>query len=89
MPYVHGVDNCHLTSFRIGRQLNLCENRSPTQNFQRNQLPASHQFQPYVRAFGLGLMLMMALVMMAMVMVLVMMMIVPEALRQVGWLHQY
>jgi hypothetical protein len=43
--------------------------------------------------FGLGLMVMMAvvimaMVMMAMVMVLVMVIIVPETLRQVGWLRQ-
>jgi hypothetical protein len=93
MPYGHGVDNCRLTSFRIGRQLDLRESRSPTQNFHRNQLPASHQFWAYVCAFGPGLMVMMAMVMMAMVMmamvmVLVMVMIVPEALRQEGWLRQ-
>jgi hypothetical protein len=37
-----------------------------------------------VCAFGPGLMVIMAMVMMAMVMVI----IVPEALRQVGWLCQ-
>jgi len=61
--------------------------------FQRNLLLASHGLWVYVCAFGLGLMVMMAMVMMAMVMtamvmVSVMVIIVPEALRQVGWLHQ-
>jgi hypothetical protein len=41
-----------------------------------------------VYAFGPGLTVMMAMVMMAMVMVLVVVTIVPEALRQVGWLRQ-
>jgi len=35
-----------------------------------------------------GLMVMMAMVMMAVMMVSVMVIIVPEALRQVGWLQQ-
>jgi len=35
-----------------------------------------------------GLMVMMAMVMKAVMMVSVMVIIVPEALRQVGWLHQ-
>jgi hypothetical protein len=48
-------------------------------------LSAFHGFWAYVCAFGPGLMVMMAMVMMAMVMVSVM---VPEALRQVGWLRQ-
>jgi hypothetical protein len=42
----------------------------------------------YVCVFGPGLMAMMAMVMMAMVMVSVMVIILPEALRQVGWLRQ-
>jgi hypothetical protein len=74
--------------------LDLAESRSPTQIFQRNLLLASHGLWAYVCAFGLGFMVMMAMVMMvivmtAMVMVLVMVIIVPEALRQVGWLCQH
>jgi len=93
MPHGHGVDNCSLTFCRKGRQLDLVESRSLTQIFQRNLLPASHRLWAYVCAFGPGLMVMMAMVMMAMVMmamvmVSVMVIIVPEALRQVGWLRQ-
>jgi hypothetical protein len=84
MPHSHGVDNCSLRFSKKGRLLDFGESRSPTQIFQRNQLPASHRFWAYVCAFGPGLMVMMAMVMMAMVMVI----IVPEALRQVGWLRQ-
>jgi len=89
MPHGHGVDNCCLTSCRKGRQLDLGEGRSPTQIFLRNLLPASHRFWAYACAFGPGLMVMMAMVMMAMAMVSVMVIIVPEALRQVGWLRQH
>jgi hypothetical protein len=64
--------------------LDLGESRSPTQIFQENLLLASHGLWAYVCAFGPGLMVMMAMVMAAMVMVI----IVPEALRQVGWLRQ-
>jgi len=93
MPHDHGVENCSLRLCRNGRQLDLGESRSPTQVFQRNQLLASHRLSAYVCAFGPGLMVMMAVVMMAMVMtamvmVSVMVIIVPEALRQVGWLRQ-
>ena len=93
MPHDHGVDNCSLRFCRNGRQLDLGESRSPTQIFQRNLLLASPGVWEYVRAFGLGLMVIMAMVMMemvmtAMVMVSVMVVIVPEALRQVGWLRQ-
>jgi len=93
MPHGHGVDNCSLRLCMKGRQLDLGESRSPTQIFQRNQLPACHRFWAYVCTFGPGLlvmmaMVMMAMVMMAMVMVLVKVIIVPEALRQVGWLRQ-
>jgi len=103
MPHDHGVDNCSLRLCRNGRQLDHGESRSPTQIFQRNQLLASHRMWAYVCAFGPGLMVMMvmvmmvmvmmamvmmAMVMMAMVMVSVMVIIVPEALRQVGWLRQ-
>jgi hypothetical protein len=84
MPHGHGVDNWSLTFCRNCRQLDLGESRSPTQIFLWNQLPACHRFWAYVCAFGPGLMVMMAMVMMAMVMVI----IVPEALRQVGWLCQ-
>jgi len=68
--------------------LDLGESRSPTQIFQRNPLLASQGLWAYVYAFGPGLMVMMAMVMMVMVMVSVMVNIVPEALRQVGWLRQ-
>jgi hypothetical protein len=89
MPHDHGVDNCSLRFCRNGRQLDLGESRSPTQIFQRNLLLASHGLWAYVCAFGPGLMVMMAMVMMAMVMAaMVMVIIVPEALRQVGWLRQ-
>jgi len=90
MPHGHGVDICRLTFCRKGRQLDHEESRSPTQIFQRNLLPASHRFWAYVCAFGPGLIVMMVMVMMAMVMVMVsvMVIIVPEALRQVGWLRQ-
>jgi len=88
MPHVHGVDNCSLRFCRKGRQLDLGESKSPTQIFQRDLLPASHRLWAYVCAFGPGLMVMMAMVIMAMVMVSVMVIIVPEALRQVGWLRQ-
>jgi len=90
MPHDHGVDNCSLRFCRNGRQLDLGESRSPTQIFQRNLLLASHGLWAYVCAFGPGLMVMMAMVMTAMVMVMVsvMVIIVPEALRQVGWLRQ-
>jgi len=60
--------------------------------FQRNLLPAFHQLWAYVCEFGLGLMgkMVMAMVMaMAMLMVLAIVRIVPEVLRQVGWLHQH
>ena len=98
MPHDHGVDNCSLRFCRNGRQLELGESRSPTQIFQRNLLLASHGLLAYVCAYGPGLMVMMAMVIMAMammalvmtalVMVSVMVIIVPEALRQVGWLRQ-
>jgi len=98
MSHGHGVDNCSLRFRRKGRQFELGESRSPTQIFQRNLLLASHGLWAYVCAFGPGLMVMMAMVMMAMVMmaivmtamvmVSVMVIIVPEALRQVGWLRQ-
>jgi len=68
--------------------LDFGESRSPTQIFQQNLLPASHRLWAYVYAFGPGLMVIMAMVIMAMVMVLVVVTIVPEALRQVGWLRQ-
>jgi len=73
--------------------LDLGESRSPTEIFQRNLVLASHGLWAYVCAFGPGLMVIMAMVMMAMVMtamvmVAVMVIIVPEALRQVGWLRQ-
>ena len=89
MPHGHGVDNCSLRYCRKGRRLDLGENRSPTQIFRRNLLPASHQLSESVCTFGPGLMVMVVMVMMVMVMVLVMVIIVPEALRQVGWLRQY
>jgi hypothetical protein len=97
MPHDHGVDNCSLRFCRNGRQLDVGESRSPTQIFQQNLLLASHGLWAYVSAFGPGLMVMamvmmamvmMATVMTAMVMVSVMVIIVPEALRQVGWLRQ-
>ena len=93
MPHDHGVDNCSLRFCKNGRQLDLGESRSPTQIFQGNLLLASHGLWAYVCAFGPGLivtmgMVMMAMVMMVMVMVSVMVIIVPEALRQVGWLRQ-
>jgi len=89
MPHGHGVDNCSLIFCRNGRQFELGESRSPTQIFQRNLLPASHQLRAYVCAFSLGLMVMMAAAMamamaMAIVMVLVIVIIVPEVLGQVG-----
>jgi len=104
MPHDHGVENCSLRSSRNGRQLDLGDSRSPTQIVQPNLLLASHGLWAYVCAFGPGLMVMMAMVMMAMVMmamamiamamtamvmVSVMVIIVPEALRQVGWLRQH
>jgi hypothetical protein len=98
MPHDHGVDNCSLRFCRNGRQLDLGDSRSPTQIVQPNLLLASHGLWAYVCAFGPGLMVMMVMVMMAMVMmamvmtamviVSVMVIIVPEALRQVGWLRQ-
>jgi len=90
MLHGHGVDNCSLGFCRNGRQLDLGESRSPTQIFQRDLLLASHGMWAYVCASGPGLMVMMAMVMTAMVMVMesVMVIIVPEALRQVGWLCQ-
>jgi len=93
MPHDHGVDNCSLRFCRNGRQLDVGESRSPTQIFPPNLVLASHGLWEYVCAFEPGLMVMMAMAMMvmvmtAMVMVLVMVIIVPEALRQVGWLRQ-
>jgi len=88
MSHGHGVDNCSLRFCRKGRQFDLAESTSPTQIFQWNLLLASHRLWAYMCAFGPGLMVMMAMVMMAMVMVSVMVVIVPEALRQVGWLRQ-
>jgi len=90
MPHDHGVDNCSLGFCRNGRQLDLGDSRSPTQIVQRNLLLASHGLWAYVCAFGPGLMVMMAMVMMAIVMMMVsvVVIIVPEALRQVGWLCQ-
>jgi len=96
MPHDHGFDNCSFRFCTNGRQLDLGESRSLTQIFQRNLLLASHGLWAYVCAFGPALMVMMAMVMMVMmvmvmtarVMVSVMVMIVPEALRQVGWLRQ-
>jgi len=93
MPHIHGVDNCSLRFCWNGTQLDLGESKSPTQIFQQNLLLASHGLWVYVCAFGPGLMVMMAMVMMVMVMttmvmVSVMVIIVPEALRQVGWLCQ-
>jgi len=60
--------------------LDLGESRSPTQIFQQNLLPASHQLWAYECAFGLVLMVMMAMVMMAMAMVLVIAIIVSESI---------
>jgi len=95
MPHDHGVDNCSLRFCKNGRQLDLGDSRSPTQIVQRNLLLASHRLWAYVCAFRPGLMVMKAVVMMAMVMMAIVMMmvsvvviIVPEALRQVGWLCQ-
>jgi len=103
MPHDHGVDNCRLRSCTNYRQFDLAESRSRTQMFQWNLLHASHRLWVYVCAFGLRLMVvlamlrlamvmmamvMMAMVMTTMVMVSVMVIIVPEALRQVGWLCQ-
>jgi len=90
MSHSHGVGNCSLRFCRKGRQLDLGESRSPTQIFQRNLLPASHQLWAYVCAFCPGLIAMVtkAMVMKAMVMVSVMVIIVSEALRQVSWLRQ-
>jgi len=91
MPYSHGIDNCGLRLRRNGRQSELGERRFLTQIFLGNWLPASHRLWAYVCPFGLGLMEMMAMVMamaMAIVMVLVTVIIVPEVLRQVGWLRQ-
>ena len=103
MPHDHGVDNCSVRFCRNGTQLDVGESRSPTQMFQQNLLLASHGLWAYVSAFGPELIVMMAMVMMAtvmmamvmmamvmtaMVMVSVMVIIVPEALRQVGWLRQ-
>ena len=98
MPHGYGVDNCSLRFCTNGRQLDIRESRSPTQIFQRNLLAASHRWRVYVCVFGLGLMVTMAMVMMAMVMMAMVMIpvvmvsvtviIVPEALRQVGWLRQ-
>jgi hypothetical protein len=90
MPHGHGVDNCCLRFCRTGRQLDLGENRSPTQIFQRSLLPGFHQLWVYVGPFGLGLMVMLAMVMammIVMVMVLVMVITVLEALRQVGYVN--
>jgi len=55
--------------------------------FHQNLLLVSHRLWVYFCAFSLGLMVMMVMVMVT-VMVMVMVMIVPEALGQVGWLHQ-
>jgi len=96
MPHGHGVDNCSIRYCRKGRPLDLGEGRLPTQIVQGNMLPAFHGLRVYVCTFGPGLMvgmvtmamLIMAMVMMAMVMVLVIVIIVPEELRQVGWLRQ-
>jgi hypothetical protein len=69
--------------------LDLGESRSPSQIFQRNLLLASHGLVAYVCALAPGLMVMMATVMLAMVITaMVIVIIVPEALRQVGWLRQ-
>jgi len=89
MPHGHGVDNWMLGFRRKSRQFKLVESRSPTKIFHRNLEPASHWLWPYVCAFGPGMMVMLAMVMTAMVMVSVMVIIVPEALRQVGWLRQH
>jgi len=94
MPHDHSIDNCSLRFYSSGRQLDLGESRSPTQIFPQNLLLASHGLWAYECSFGPGLMVMMATVMMAMVMMamvmaaMVMVIIVPEALRQVGWLRQ-
>ena len=63
MPHDHGVDNCSLRFCRKGRQLDLGESRSPTQIFQRNLLPASHQLCVIGCALGPGMMVMMAMAM--------------------------
>jgi len=93
MPHGHCVENWSLTFLRKGRKLDLGESRSPTPLVKWNLLPTSHRLCAYVFAFSPGLLVMMAIVMMAMVMmpmvmVSVMAIIVPEALRQVGWLRQ-
>jgi hypothetical protein len=95
MPHDHGVDNCSLRFCRNGRQLDLGESSSPTQIFKRNLLLASHGLRAYVCVVEPWLMVMMAMVMMAMVIMAMVMtamvmlsVIVPEALRQVGWLRQ-
>jgi len=90
MPHGHD-DNCSLRYCRKGRQLDLGQSRSPTQIFQRNLLPASHRLRAYVCTFGPGLMVMIAMAMAmerVLVMVLVIVIILPEVLRQVGWLRQ-
>jgi hypothetical protein len=93
MPHGHGVDNCILRFCRKGRQLDLGEIRSLTQIVQRNLLSASHRLWAYVCAFGPALMAIIVMAMiviamaMAMEMVVVIAIIVPEVLRQVGWLR--
>jgi len=68
--------------------LEMRESRSPMQIFRRYLLPASHRFWAYMCAFGPGLMMIVMAMAMAMAMMLVMVIIVPEVLRQVGWLLQ-
>jgi len=99
MAYRHAVDNGGHRFCRAGRQWNLGESRSSTQIFKWDLQCTSHWFWPYVCTFCLGMMammamvtmwqVMMAMVILAMVMVSVMVTIVPEVLRQVGWISQH
>jgi len=103
MPYGHGVENYSVQFRRKNRQFDPGEGRSPTRMFQQDLLPTSHPLWVYVYTFGQWLMVMIAMAMeiamemamemamameMVLVMVLVMVIMLPEALRQEGWLRQ-
>jgi hypothetical protein len=75
MPPGHGVEHCSLRFYRKGRQLDIGESSTPTQIFQQNLLPESHQLWAFVCSFTPGLMEMMVIATtMAMAMAMAMLM---------------
>ena len=71
MSHDHNVDNCSFRFCRKCRQLNLRENRSLTQYYQGNPLPASHRFMKNDSVLACSWSLVVIVMVVAMVMVMV------------------